>query len=102
MLSEVKVVPSKSPTKYWPPEPPATEPGLRFTTSTHSVFAGSPSTASGNRSGHSQMPPVALAGPKSLRCVHVFRSSLRESTTWYCSASTATITQYDSPVSGFV
>ena len=102
VLSDVKVVPSKSPTKYWPPEPPATLPGLRLTTSTHLVFAGSPSTASGKRSGHSQMPPVALAGPKSLRCVHVLRSSLRESTTWYCRASTAAMTQYDSPVSGFV
>lgn len=77
VLSDVNVVPSKSPTKYWPPDPPATEPGLRFTTMTHLTFSGSPSTASGNRSGHSQMPPVAFAGPKSLRWVQFFRSSLR-------------------------
>ena len=57
--------PSKSPTKYWLPEPPAGAPGLRFTISTHRVSWRAPSTGSGNRSGHSQMPSVAPAGPKS-------------------------------------
>ena len=72
-LSAVKRVPSKSPTKYCAPEPPAIAPGLRLTIITHLVFLRLPSTASGNRSGHSQTPPVALAGPKSLRCVQSLR-----------------------------
>src|SRR6476620_1278991 len=70
VLSEVNVVPSNLPTKYWPADPPATPPGLTLTTMTHLTFAGSPSTASGKRSGHSHSPPVALAGPNSLSGVH--------------------------------
>ncbi len=71
--SEVNVVPSKSPTKYCPPDPPAMLPGLRLTTITHLTLRGLPSTASGNRSGHSHTPPTAPAGPKSDRWVHCFR-----------------------------
>src|SRR6476469_3248114 len=71
VLSEVKVVPSKSPTKYWPPDPPPTAPGLMLTTMTHLMLFGSPSTAMGNRSGHSHWPPLALADPNVLSCVQV-------------------------------
>ena len=81
VLSLVKVVPSNSPTKYCPPLPPPTAPGLRLTTMTHFVFFGSPSTGSSNRSGHSQMPPVELAGPKSDRWSQFLRSALLYSTT---------------------
>src|SRR5687768_2844929 len=66
VVSDVNVVPSKSPTKYWPADPPATPPGLMLTTMTHLTLPGSPSTARGKRSGHSHSPPVAFAGPNSL------------------------------------
>ena len=71
--SETKRSPSKLPTKYCPPLPPATEPGLMLTTMTHLVFLGLPSTASSNRSAHSQIPAVEFAGPKSERCVQFLR-----------------------------
>jgi hypothetical protein len=38
-------------------------------------FSGSPSTGSSKRSGHSQTPPVAFAGPKVLSSSQFFRSS---------------------------
>ena len=66
-------MPSKLPTKYWPAEPPATPPGLMLTTMTHLTLFVSPSTARGNRSGHSHCPPVALAGPNSLSAVQSLR-----------------------------
>ncbi|MNY79087.1 hypothetical protein D3C86_2195730 [compost metagenome] len=60
--------------KYWPAEPLLGPPGLRLTVRTHLTFSGSPSTGRGNRSGHSQTPPVAFAGPKVLSGSQVFRS----------------------------
>jgi hypothetical protein len=78
------------------PEPPAGPPGLRLTTSTQRVSCGSPSTGSSNRSGHSQMPAVAPAGPKSLRWCQVLRSSDRYSRTTRSTDSATTITQWPS------
>src|SRR3954454_7121168 len=69
MLSALNVVPSK----YCAPEPPAMPPGFMLTISTHLVRP--PSTRNGNRSGHSDTPPTALAGRKSLICVNDFRSA---------------------------
>ena len=68
-------------------------PGLMSTSSTHRVFAGSPSTASGNRSGHSHTPPVAPAGPKSLSVSHFFRSGEPKKRTLCWSARTVTMIQ---------
>ncbi len=41
------------------------------------------------------MPPTALAGPNVDRWSQLFRSFERYRTTWWSTASTATITQYD-------
>jgi hypothetical protein len=90
--SAVKVRPSKSPTKYWAPEPPAMPPGLRLTTRTHLVSP-VPSTVSGNRSGHSHTPATACAGPKSDSNVQSVRFGEEYTTTRRSTASTATITQ---------
>ena len=49
-------------------------PGLMSTSSTQRVRPGSPSMGSSKRSGHSHTPPVAPAGPKSLKGVHALRS----------------------------
>ena len=65
--SGVKVLPSKDPTKYCTPDPPAAEPELVLTGITHLTFAASPSSASGNRSGLSQRPACAPTPETSLR-----------------------------------
>src|SRR6478735_2419158 len=80
----IRPVPEKPVTGLWPSSAPVAGaspkgpffqlPGLLLTTMTHLMLFGSPSTAMGNRSGHSHWPPVALAGPKVLSGVQVFRS----------------------------
>src|SRR5271169_619514 len=59
--------------------------------STHLVWLASPSTGRGKRSGHSHAPPVAPAGPKSLRAVQCLRSVEPKNLTLCCEASTVTM-----------
>src|ERR1044071_3228079 len=75
--------------KYWPPEPPATLPGLRFTTSTQRLSL-DPCTGASNRSGHSQTPEVAPAGPNLLSRVQSLRLLEPEKESW-CSVGSKTV-----------
>ena len=74
VVSALKVVPSKSPTKYWAALPPNGPPGLMLHTSTH-FFSSVPATLSWNMSGHSHTPSCApMPLPKRLASFQFFRS----------------------------
>ena len=79
MRSGTNVRPSKSPTKYMAPEPPAIDHGLTLTIMTQRMRAGSPSSGSGTRSGISHSAP-SCGTPgrvKSLRKFQWIKSSER-------------------------